>query len=349
MPHPEITIAGAGLIGLSLALELERRGVRVTVLERDTALKHASIAAGGMLAAHDPENPAPLQPLSDLSVALYPEFLERIRQLSGIVVPLHTSRTFQSHHGYEHPLSTEELHRLLPPLVPGDHRFMLLEEHSLDPRELAAALLAAVRNTSVRLLEHTELHEIATHANGLRLTTSAGPIETSLLVHARGAWSGAPVAPRKGQMMLLALPPSLPLHEVIRTPESYIIPRTVGPNAGRVVIGATVEDAGFNTQTHPADLARLRARASALLPALADESASPLLLHWAGLRPATPDALPLLGPVPGAPHQYLATGHYRNGILLAPATAHVLAQTLVNEPAAVDLAPFSAGRFGQTR
>jgi glycine oxidase len=341
MPHYDICITGAGIIGLSLALELQRRGASVIVLDRDAALSHASTAAAGMLAANDPENPAELKPLSALSVALYPKFLSELESLSGIAVPFQTSRTLQSHSSY-----TSELRSgILPELTPGDHHFAPLEENSIDPRQLAAALLAAVRNTSIKVLEHTTLRNTIDTGHGLRLETSGIPLDTQRLVHTTGAWSIAPVTPRKGQMLSVLLPESLPLRDVVRTPEIYIVPRTHGPRAGHALIGATVEEAGFDTATHIADLRHLRSLAAQLLPLLGDEVLCPTVDHWAGLRPATPDALPLLGPHPSAPGQFIATGHYRNGILLAPATAHVMAQLLCDGRTIVDLSSFSPARF----
>jgi glycine oxidase len=142
-------------------------------------------------------------------------------------------------------------------------------------------------------------------------------------------------------MLAVTLPSSLPLNLVLRTPEIYIVPRTTGPNAGRAIIGATVEDAGFDKTVHPADIERLHTLATHLLPDLAH---APQLEAWAGLRPATPDGLPLLGPVPDHPNQFIATGHYRNGILLAPATAHLMAQLLSGEQPSIDLNPYSPNR-----
>jgi glycine oxidase len=142
-------------------------------------------------------------------------------------------------------------------------------------------------------------------------------------------------------MLAVSLPPSLPLRLVVRTPDIYIVPRTSGPNAGRAIIGATVEDAGFDKTVHPSDIAHLRSLAAALLPPLAE---APQLEAWAGLRPATPDGLPLLGALPTSHNHFLATGHYRDGILLAPATAHVMAQLLTGEAPSIDLAPFSPNR-----
>ena len=149
-------------------------------------------------------------------------------------------------------------------------------------------------------------------------------------------------------MLAVSLPPSLPLHSVVRTPDIYIVPRTSGPNAGRAIIGATVEDAGFDKTLHPADIARLHSLAAALLPPLADARQ---LEAWAGLRPATPDGLPLLGALPTHPNYFIATGHYRDGILLAPATAHVMAKLLSGVAPSIDLIPYfpTAQRSKQAR
>jgi glycine oxidase len=157
-----------------------------------------------------------------------------------------------------------------------------------------------------------------------------------------GSWSPAPVRPRKGQMLAVRMPASLDLATVIRTPEVYIVPRTDGPNAGLAIIGATIEDAGFDLTVHAFDILTLNARATKLLPVLAEAE---FVESWSGLRPATLDELPILGSAPRQPRYLLATGHYRNGILLAPATAHVMAQLLTGETPSVDLSPFSATRF----
>jgi glycine oxidase len=315
---PDVLIAGAGIIGLSLALELHARGARVLVLERDTALSHASTAAAGMLALHDPHNPAALHPLAQLSTQLYPSFLQRIQQLSGLAVPFHTDTTLQYHAG----------------------SIACLAEHSLDPRQLAASLLAAVRTSGIELREYCAF-------------SSAGTISVPI-VYATGSWAPGelshghtlPVRPRKGQMLRVELPATLHgLREVHRSDEVYIVPRTLGPQAGTALIGATIEDVGFDTSTHPRDLTHLRVLAAALLPALASEKDAPQLEAWAGLRPHTPDRLPLLGPLePGSRH-FLATGHYRNGILLAPATAVLLADLIEGKPSTLDLTPFSPARF----
>ena len=351
MHHPDVCIAGAGIIGLSLALELNHLGFRVTVLDRSTPLAEASTAAAGMLAAEDPHNKPALQPLADLSLTLYPAALNRIHTLSGTEVPFQTHTTLQSDDGksvlLRNALSNPDLDRLLPGNTFGNRRFYLLEEKSLDPRQLAAALLAAVHSTSIRLLPHTTLLSTHSSGNAVTVNSSAGAIETSTFVDCTGAWATSgkfPVVPVKGQMLAVAIPPSLPLHFTVRTESIYIVPRISGPNAGRAIIGATIEDVGFDKIVNPTDIAHLHTQASSLLPQF--ESA-PILESWAGLRPATPDGLPLLGALPSRPNYYIATGHYRDGILLAPATARVMAQLLSGEDPSIDLTPFSPSRHLQ--
>ena len=123
------------------------------------------------------------------------------------------------------------------------------------------------------------------------------------------------------------------------------MPRSQGPQAGSALIGATVEDAGFDFETHSSDLARLRQLASELVPEVASESAAPELEAWAGVRPATEDKLPIIGPTSPDSQYFIANGHYRNGILLAPATAMVLADLIEKKSPKVDMAPFSFSRY----
>ena len=338
MPHPDFVIAGAGIIGLSLALELHARGASVIVLERGQALKQTSVAAAGMLAVEDPANPAALKPLARLSAELYPAFLDRIADLAGARIPFQTNTTLEAS-------VTDVLanpHALVPGLAPDAPTFRLLEERSVDPRQLAAVLLMAVQNAAIEVREHTALMRVSMTPTGVHIGTSAHPLAAGKLIDCMGAWSPAPVVPRKGQMLAVRVPASLDLSTVVRTHDVYIVPRTDGPDAGRAIIGATVEDAGFDLTVKPADILALNQRAVALLPALAEAE---FLESWSGLRPATADGLPMLGITPSQPRYVLANGHFRNGILLAPATARVVAELLFDEPATVDLASFSPTRF----
>jgi glycine oxidase len=145
-------------------------------------------------------------------------------------------------------------------------------------------------------------------------------------------------------MLRVCLPSEVRLRQVHRGRLVYVVPRTTGPQAGSALIGATVEDAGFDIGTHPRELAQLRALAASLDPALAWVRGAPLLEAWAGLRPCTPDELPLLGCV-GESQQFVATGHFRNGILLAPGTAEVLADLLEGRKPRVSLEAFAPERL----
>lgn len=292
-----------------------------------------------MLAVHDGQNPAALKPLSELSAELYPGFLDRVAALSGSHVPFQTFTTLDAGSRID---ALEPIDQLVPQLQAGPHHFHLLDEKSVDPRQLAPALLAAVRNTRITLLERTALQRVQASAASVRMQTNAAPLEAPYLIDCMGSWSPARVRPRRGQMLAVRMPQALDLATVIRTPEVYIVPRTDGPNAGNAIIGATIEDVGFDLKVHARDILTLNARAIALLPVLAEAE---LVESWAGLRPATVDELPILGHAPQQPRYLLATGHYRNGILLAPGTARVMAQLLQGETPSVDLSPFRATRF----
>jgi glycine oxidase len=348
-----VAIAGGGVIGLACALVLQRRGLQVTVLEAGEATKEASWAAGGMLAVEDPENPAALLQLSRYSRVTYEAFLQEIEELSGMRVPLRTRETVQVLHAGRtnvegRVLSRDEARRLIPGLGEAEDSYLLLEEASLDPRELCTALRAAAVAAGVALHEHQRVLSIESASSesagkGVLLATVRGPVRADACVNCCGAWAdsldaSAGVAPSKGQMLVIAQPDGPRLTRVLRSPDVYLIPR----GDGRIVIGATVEDAGYSRQVDPAALSLLRKRAAALWPAAAE---APEVESWAGLRPASADGLPLIGRCEhGDAARFMAAGHYRNGILLAPGTAHAIADLVCGTTPAIDLAPFAPHR-----
>ncbi len=334
----DVLIAGAGIVGLSLALELRERGASVIILDRSAALSGASSAAAGMLAAEDPHNPPALLPLSRYSLSLYPGFLSRIEALSGLTVPTQTTATLQHH---------------------SDGTIQRLAEISIDPRQLGPALLAAARAASAHILEHTTLVEANVVPSVVAMRTASGEMfEARHLVQATGAWrmphpdsASIPITPRKGQMLRVAGPQEYLLREVHRAEHVYVVPRTSGPQAGTALIGATVEDAGFDLSIQPERLQSLREAASALDPATAFAARAPLVESWAGVRPSTPDLLPLLGRLaPGhePAGKWIASGHFRNGILLAPGTARVMADLLDGRAPAISMEPFAPERFSRS-
>jgi glycine oxidase len=351
-----VAIAGGGVIGLACALVLRHRGLQVTVLEAGEAVREASWAAGGMLAVEDPENPPALLQISRYSRALYVAFLKEIEELSGLHVPLRTRETVQVLNNAGQTaaegrlLSRDEARRLIPGLSQANHTYLLLEEASLDPRELCTALRAAAVAAGVALHEHQRVVSIESEGKGVLLTTAQGPVRADACVNCCGAWAdsldaSAGVAPSKGQMLVVAQLDGPRLTSVLRSPDVYLIPR----GDGRIVIGATVEDAGYSRQVDPAALSLLRKRAAALWPPAAQASE---VESWAGLRPASADGLPIIGQIgsgesgneAGHAARFVAAGHYRNGILLAPGTAHVIADLVCGITPMIELAPFSPYR-----
>src|SRR5215469_12143100 len=216
MHHPpssdyDICIAGAGVIGLSLALELHHHGARITVLDQSIPLSEASTAAAGMLAAEDPHNPVQLKSLAGLSLSLYPAFLDRLHILSGIRVPFQTHTTLQAiPRGVPtsaNELTPADLAHLLPALTPGSHRFLHLDEHSLDPRQLATALLAAIPRTTIDLRPNTPVLSTRSVNNSVEIQTPTGTLRAKQFVDCTGAWTSTTsrlthvrVVPKKGQM-----------------------------------------------------------------------------------------------------------------------------------------------------
>src|SRR5579883_463862 len=344
MTGTDVIIAGAGIIGLSTALELAAQGIQVTVLERKRAMSEASWAAAGMLAASDPENPPQLQPLSDLSISLYPEFLARIEHLSGLSVPFRTAGTLQAVQNDESRLLSEDIARRIPELNSAGWQFLWLDEHSLDPRDLCAALPKAARAAGVHILEDSSVIGVRPMSTGVEVTTLTASYTSTHFINCCGAWAGEIAdrlnnEPRKGQMVVVSLPPNLRLDYVIRTPELYLVPR----GDDRVVIGASVERAGFDKTVHEATIQTLLHKAAHLWPPI---QKAQIVETWAGLRPGSPDGFPVLDAC-GGPNCWVATGHFRNGILLAPGSARILCELVLGKTPSIELSPFRYDRFAK--
>jgi glycine oxidase len=342
-----IAIAGGGIIGLACALALRLRHLEVTIFDAGPAAREASWAAGGMLAVDDPENPPELLNLSRYSRIAYVDFLQQIHSASGIQVYPRTRETVQVSEAYSDKaavgaLSLEQARELVPGLVDPDRHYFLLQEDSFDPREICTALCSAVAAAGATIREYERVLSVEAAGNGVSLATTRGAFSADAFVNCSGAWAAAlapsiAVGPSKGQMLTIAQPESERLTRVLRSPEVYLIPR----GDDRIVVGATVEDAGYSKGVDRESLSRIRKRAAALW---APAATAPQTDCWAGLRPGTADGLPVIGTYDERGLQFVATGHFRNGILLAPGTAQVIADLVCGVTPAIDLAPFSPHR-----
>jgi glycine oxidase len=349
----DVIIIGGGIVGLSLAIALRKRGATVLVVERGEPGREASHAAGGMLVDCWLETPAALQPLAVASARLYPEFAHELEVESGMKVDLRDQGTIvfpPPEHVHERPgftlssLLPAPVAELEPALADARRPAFYLKERSVDPRALTAAALKTAKNRGVDFSSGdpvTAVNQSEGRATGV--TTTKTSFRSQKVVNCAGAWSGQipphafPTRPVKGQMLCLALPSRTLLKHVIRSPEAYLIPRS----DGRLLVGATVEEAGFDKRTDPATIQRLHRAALSLVPQLSNAK---ILEDWAGLRPGTPDALPILGETE-TPGYYVATGHFRDGILLAPITAQVMADWVTDVKPNHDLSPFLPSRF----
>ncbi|HWZ85301.1 MAG TPA: glycine oxidase ThiO [Thermoanaerobaculia bacterium] len=363
--RPDVIIVGGGLIGCALAAELAARGRAVTVIERAEPGAEASGAAAGMLA---PQSEARTRDaFFDLTIEsrdLYPAWVRGLVEETGVDVGyrktglLHCRLEGEAAVARAEPFAWQRAAGLsvierqredlaaqaggrLSPRIRDAVFFP--DEAVVDPRRLTrAAWLAAVRRGAIV--------QTGTSVLGFRIEdgvcrgveTEAGPIDAATTVDAAGAWAAfggrlpvpLPVEPVRGQIVALCL--SEPLETIVASDEVYLVPR---PD-GTVLLGSTAERVGFRKAVTAEAVAHLIGAAARLVPGL---GSARFVSAWSGLRPGTPDGLPVLGasPVRGL---FFAAGHFRNGILLAPVTARLLADLLTSGPSR-DLSPFSIERF----
>ncbi len=349
----DVIVVGGGIIGLTLSISLRKRGVRVLVVERGEPGREASYAAAGMLADCTLETPAALQPLATASARMYPEFVHELQDESGMKIDLRGEGTLlfvppeyaaeQPRFCAENPLPAP-LAELEPALADTKVPVVYLKERSVDPRALVAAALKAAKHRGVDISSGTRVTDVLLSAGQVTgVCTERTHYSAPCVVNCAGAWAGTfarhrfPTRPVKGQMLAIACARHDVLRHVIRAPEVYLVPRT----DGRIVIGSTLEEAGYDKRIDPDTIRRMHQAAICVVPAL--EQAR-FLEAWAGLRPGTPDDLPILGAT-SIPGYFVATGHFRDGILLTPVTAHVMAQVITGVPPDHDISEFSARRF----
>ncbi len=370
-----MVVAGGGVIGMAAAWRAALAGLAVVVADPQPG-RGSSWAAAGMLApvteAHYGEED--LLRLNLASARRYPSFVTELESASGLPVGYRATGTLavaadagdravlENLHRYQQELglhselvSGRDCRALEPMLAPGVRGGLLVAgDHQVDGRALHRALVMAARRAGVEVLP-TRLTEVVVaggRVGGVRLA-SGESASVPTVVLAAGAWSGGvgglppearpPVRPVKGHILRLRSPAGHPflrrnVRGLVAGRRFYLVPRS----DGRLVVGATVEEMGFDTTVMAGAVHDLLHDARSIVPGTAELE---LVEAHAGLRPGSPDNLPILGPS-ALPGLVIATGHYRNGILLAPATADALASLLVSGTAPQTIAAFSPTRFG---
>lgn len=337
----DVIIAGAGLAGVLTALELRERRASVLVLERGDPGREASTAAAGMLAATDPETPPALRAMALKSARIYPDFVGKLERSTGIEVDFRRQGTIVL--GEAAPpanyqqLFSDDLQRIEPALQAHGRPAFLVAEDTVDPVPLMQAALRAAELAGIEIRTNVAVQEMCWKSQQVEVTTDKGVLTALSAVNCMGAWSGAPVRPRKGQMLYLGSARSGQLQHVVRAPEVYIVPRS----SGKVLLGTTVEDVGFDKSVRKETIQALHDAARRYVPELATARVTET---WAGLRPGSPDDLPLIG-ASDERNVFLASGLFRNGILLAPLTAKITADLVMGKQPEIDITAFSPSRF----
>jgi glycine oxidase len=369
---PKVAIIGAGVIGLSIAWRLAARGASVAVFDKGAAGAGASHAAAGMLAACAEAEPGEeaLVALGRDAQARWPAFAAELLATSGIDVELRQEGTLvvaltaddqaRLHHqlAFQQKLglplqwiSAAETRRREPHLAGKLAGAVLArEDHQVDNRKLAAALRVAAEAAGARIHEHQPVTAISSsgrRVDGIMLADGS-KVAADVVVLAAGSWSRSieglptefrpPVRPIKGQMLALRMDPAAPLiNHVIWAPGAYLVPR----RDGRLLVGATVEERGYDTALTAGGVLTLLEAAWRVVPAVEE---LPIDEMWVGHRPGSRDDAPILGEGPLKGLVY-ATGHHRNGILLTPITADAIARLVLDGVADPVIHPFGIERF----
>ena len=357
-----VVIIGGGVIGCLSALNLLEAGVRVTLVERGRIGREASWAGGGIVSPLYPwRYPCAISALADWSQGFYPQLAERLAERTGIdpqVTPCgllwldseeqDTALAWATGQGKPlHSVDADFIYRQVPVLAPGYTSALWQADlaNVRNPRLMAALRAALAAHPDCRLLEDcADTRLLVEHGRVVGARCAGENLQADAVVLAAGAWSGEflaelgmalPVVPVKGQMLLYKTEPGW-LPSMVLFGGRYAIPR----QDGHILIGSTLEHEGFDKTTTEAALDSLRASAAQLLPALATQQP---VRQWAGLRPGSPDGVPYIGEVPDYPGLWLNTGHYRNGLVLAPASCQLLADVMLGRQPIIDPAPYAVG------
>ncbi len=370
---PDVAVIGGGVIGLAVAWEVVRRGLSVVVLERERPGRGTTHVAAGMLApvSEATFGEEALTELNLASAAMYPRWVQELARAAGgadtgylpcgsLLVArdrdqaeaLERELAFREEQGLAvRRLTPTEARRREPGLAPVVRLAAEApDDHAVDPRRLVVALLAALRGAGATVRCDAPVAGLVTRGDRVvgAALSDGEQFDAGCVVVAAGCWAGdlnglppearLPLRPVKGQLMVLRdlAGPGL-LGSVLRSEDAYLVPR----GDGRYVLGATVEERGFDTTVTAGAAFELLREAIDLVPGVAELEVEESL---AGLRPNTPDNAPAIGH--GALEGLVwATGHYRHGVLLAPITASAVADVLAGEPASPVVAPFTPARF----
>jgi glycine oxidase len=359
----KVLVVGGGIIGCATAVELARAECRVTVFERATPGAEASSAAAGLLAPIDDSAETSFARLALASWRLYPDVVRDLQERTGIDVEYVTRGTIYPTSAAQKQrdvgawadikefgvelLEGEDVHRLEPALSSTiRHAIFVKGDHWLNNQRLVLAYAQAAAAAGVELKTGCNVSRLIVEGGRVRAVVTEGErIDGDAVLLAAGAWSGELMAglglsfriePRRGQMIALAHVPPVVTHCVHG--EIYLVPRP----SGELLVGATVERAGFQRAVTAEGIAGLLHAAIELVPSLRE---LPIARMWCGFRPWAPDSLPVLGPWPGVDGLFVATGHFRNGILLAPITARIMTEWITGKEPSLALKDFLPDRF----
>ena len=358
--NPDAIVVGAGIIGGAIAWELAKEGRRVVLFDKGPVGRGASWAAAGLLTPiHLAEYPAPLAALCVDSEKLYESWVRELAapeieyRASGLILMIfddQDERDAATLEGWKRErggpverLDRDALKAVEPLASPEVRRALLLSDVAqVRNHRLTRALAEAARKLGAEIRTDTEVSgflRVPGRVNGVR--TPKGDLFAAETIIAAGAWSGefdigVDVRPVRGQMVLLQGPPDA-LKRTLLARDAYLIPRA----DGRVLLGSTLEEAGFDASTTAEGISFLLEHGRRLAPGIGKFAVD---ATWAGLRPATKDRLPYIGRPAGVEGLILATGHFRNGILLAPVTGKIVADLVAGRTPSCDLGPFRPGR-----
>ena len=367
--HPDILIVGAGVVGLTTALKLAERGVAVTLLDRQQVGREASWAGAGMLPPGNLANAVtPEARLRSYSHSLWPEFAADLIARTGIDIGYHICGAIEvgsidNAHELESQasrwrtegirierLSVPEVQRHVADLDAQFDNAIYLPDFGQvrNPRYLQA-LKACCLQRGVEILEHAQALDIRLRDDKIaEVRVGDRTLQFDRICFAAGAWSSSllqplgftvPVMPVRGQIVQLQLP-APPFRCVIELGKRYLVPR----RDGLILIGSTEENAGFAKHTTTEGISGLLEFAKSLVPSLAHAE----VVHtWAGLRPGSPDELPLLGRVPKFSNVFIGAGHFRSGLQMSPATGTILADLMLDNVPAISMNGLEPARFSE--